>query len=697
MGWLPYVYQYGIGGLLLLVGLLYAWRQGDVGLRGRGLRNLVLVLGGLAFFMLLQGYLQFVATRDPELPRGPAGPAWTEHGVLGAPVDYALIVLYFIVILGFGSLFGRHTRTTRDFFFGGQRFSWWLIAMSLVATTVGSYSFIKYSRVGFEHGFSSTQSYLNDWFWVPLFLFGWLPIIYYSRVRSIPEYFERRFGRGARHVVTALLLIYMIGYIGVNFYTLGKAMHGLLGWDVFWSAALVAMVCAIYVTAGGQTAVIMTDLVQGVLLLVAGGVLLYLGIDNLGGFDQFWGHLRPDQRAAFSNFNQDPKFNMVGIFWQDAIANSATFIFLNQGLIMRFLAVKSVPEARKALVVTMIVLMPLAAIVVAGGGWVGSAMVHAGLLDPATPPDTIFVRVSYVLCRPGVFGLVMAALTAALMSTADTLINAVSAIVVNDIVRPFTAERLDDQAYLRVARWTSVGVSLVGLALVPFFMQFDSIYAAHGAFTAAVTPPMVVAVILGVFWRRYTGTAALWTMAGGAALIALSFVVPDVIAPFAHGIPRGGEYHTAWVFPRALYGLVVSTLLGVVATAFTQPEAGRDLGGLVWGSIGQAMQRFKGSTGRERSARGRLVSARGGLPLQLAGPMDLPLCRLTAALMQSLEVAEGDLVYVADRRRWLGGLRSAHMVVGPVVEGEGELVLLPDAIHAEVGAKSGRARIEAIL
>jgi len=266
--------------------------------------------------------------------------------------------------------------------------------MSLVARTVGSYSFIKYARVGFEHGFSSTQSYLNDWFWIPLLLFGWLPIIYYSKVRSIPEYFERRFGPRARQVVTALLLTYMIGYIGINFFTLGKAMHGLLGWGIFSSAFIVAVVSAIYVTAGGQTAVIMTDLVQGFLLLLAGAVLLYLGMDYMGGPGEFWGHLEPAKRAAFDNYNTDPKFNMVGIFWQDAVATSAAFLFLNQGMVMRFLSVKSVPEARKSIIVMSLVLMPIAAMVVAGGGWVGSAMVHAGLLDPNTPADTIFVRVS---------------------------------------------------------------------------------------------------------------------------------------------------------------------------------------------------------------------------------------------------------------------------------------------------------------
>ena len=88
---------------------------------------------------------------------------------LGTPLDYVVIAGYFLLVLGFGSVFGRHNRSTRDFFFGGQRFSWWLVALSMVATLVGSYSFIKYSAMGHRYGLASSTAYLNDWVWMPLF------------------------------------------------------------------------------------------------------------------------------------------------------------------------------------------------------------------------------------------------------------------------------------------------------------------------------------------------------------------------------------------------------------------------------------------------------------------------------------------------------------------------------------------------
>ena len=109
------------------------------------------------------------------------------------------------------------------------------------------------------------------------------------------------------------------------------------------------------------------------MLLATGLLILYLGANYLGGFRWALENLPRDHRRAFANFNTDPGFNGVGIFWQDAMANSAMFYFLNQGVMMRFMAARSVEEGRKVAVAVLIILMPIAACVVASGGWVEKA------------------------------------------------------------------------------------------------------------------------------------------------------------------------------------------------------------------------------------------------------------------------------------------------------------------------------------
>jgi SSS family solute:Na+ symporter len=673
----PLIYAYGIGGVVFFIGIIFAARQGYIGFTAQGLRNLLVCLAVPAFFLTLQAYLQYAPMETaPETPYtgGAEDVLHDTTQVRGEKIDYVIMIGYFLLILAVGTWFGRKQKTTKDFFFGGQRFSWWLIAFSLIATTVGSYSFVKYSLMGYKYGLASSQTYLNDWIWFPLLAFGWLPILYFSRVTSIPEYFSRRFGAGVRFWATVYILIYLIGYVGVNLFTMGKVLNSLLGWQIFWGAVIVALISASYVTIGGQTSVIMTDLLQGVMLLVTGLLILGLAIDYLGGFGIFWTNLPRDCRLAFANFNERPDFPSVGIFWQDAVANSAMLYFLNQGIAMRFLAAKSLADSRKAVFALMVVLMTVGACVVASGGWSARALVHAGVLPDTIDPKNAFYIAAEFLSTPGLFGLILAALTAALMSTVDTLITAVAAIVVNDVYRPYIRPAASDREMLFAARVSSVSVMVLGVSLVPLFMTFDSIYAAHGAFTAAVTPPLVVVLLLSVFWRRFTRTAALCTLIGGLLAILISILVPQVITPFAHGVPMTDvgdglfDGMKQYKFMRAFFGLVVSGLIAFVVTLFTKPESFDRQRGLVWGTIADALKHYKGSAGDE-SVHRRTTA----LPVQLdaepspTGEAQLPTVNLSHEAAEALSAEPGDLVYVSDQRWWLGGLRSAHAVVGTIM------------------------------
>jgi solute:Na+ symporter, SSS family len=686
-----YFYQYAVGGAVFLIGMIYAWRQRYIGFAGKRGLMLAVLVGGLAGFMLLQGYLQFapMGQREPV----PYDGSYVHKERLGTPLDYGVMVGYFLLILAVGTYFAKNQKTTRDFFFGGQRFSWWLISFSLVATTVGSYSFVKYSEAAFEYGLSSSMSYLNDWFWMPLLVFGWLPLLYFSRVTSVPEYFERRFGPTVRAASTLLILLYLIGYVGVNLFTMGTALQAMLGWELQYWAILVACVSAIYVTAGGQTSVIMTDLFQGLMLLLTGIIILLLGVNYFGGFDALWEHIPRPMREAFANFNEKPAFNSVGIFWQDAMANTAMFYFLNQGIIMRFMAAKSVNEARKAALVTPAVLMVLAAIATASGGWVARAMVHGGHLPPELEAKNAFYVTTELLSRPGVFGLIVSTLIAALMSTVDTLVTAISAITVNDVYKPYIRQRASDAELLKVARVVAVLVMVVGVLSVPIFQQYASVYQAHGAFTAAVTPPLVVTLLLAVFWRRFTRVAALCTLIGGLGLVMMSGFFPQMIDPFAHGVPRsessgffeGMRQHT---YMRAFFGLVVSGIIGVVVTFVTSPEPWSRMRGLVWGTIADALEHYKGAPGRESGLRRAVAMPRAISTEQTQGSAHLPLVNLTPALAQSLQASRGDLLYIRDRRWWLGGLRSVHAIVGEVIpsaDNEAIVDLGPRAYALTVG------------
>ena len=590
---------------------------------------------------------------------------------------WVIIFGYFALVLGFGSFFARYNKTTQDFFFSGRRFSWWLITMSIVATGVGSHSFLKYSSKAYEHGFSSTMTYMNDWFFMPMFLFGWLPIVYYTKIRSIPDYFQRRFNSGVRVLATIAILGYMIGYIAIGFLTMGKTLEPLLGLDLYTIIFIVAVISGIYITFGGQTAVIFTDLAQGFILIFAGILVFLMGVNYVGGFSAFWNALSPEFKLPLAHFNHPANFNFVGIFWQDGVAGSVGFLFMNQGLIMRFMACKSVHEGRKAAAFNVLVLLPISTIVVSNAGWTGKAIsiVTPEAWNAATKLDHVFTQVAYLITGSEVvFAFVIAAVAAALMSTVDTLINAVAAVVINDVYRPLVKGK-DDKHYLKIAMIVSAGATVLGAVSTIFFNNFPTLYEAHGFFHSTMTPPLVVAIFLGIFWKRYNTPAALATFLGGAVLMAIGSKYPEIfISPFDHGIEFNPDRPYSYI--RALYNTLVCAGSGVIVGLLTTPPTDMKTEGLTVWSLDKTREFFKGSAPNDRP--GQSIKVQWALK---EGDKDTVGFSINDMEVMAADV--GDLVYLADERKWLGGLKSIHSVYGDSHTEDGTVYITQ--AHVEMG------------
>ena len=590
---------------------------------------------------------------------------------------WVIIFGYFALVLGFGSFFARYNKTTQDFFFSGRRFSWWLITMSIVATGVGSHSFLKYSSKAYEHGFSSTMTYMNDWFFMPMFLFGWLPIVYYTKIRSIPDYFQRRFNSGVRVLATIAILGYMIGYIAIGFLTMGKTLEPLLGLDLYTIIFIVAVISGIYITFGGQTAVIFTDLAQGFILIFAGILVFLMGVNYVGGFSAFWNALSPEFKLPLAHFNHPANFNFVGIFWQDGVAGSVGFLFMNQGLIMRFMACKSVHEGRKAAAFNVLVLLPISTIVVSNAGWTGKAIsiVTPEAWNAATKLDHVFTQVAYLITGSEVvFAFVIAAVAAALMSTVDTLINAVAAVVINDVYRPLVKGK-DDKHYLKIAMIVSAGATVLGAVSTIFFNNFPTLYEAHGFFHSTMTPPLVVAIFLGIFWKRYNTPAALATFLGGAVLMAIGSKYPEIfISPFDHGIEFNPDRPYSYI--RALYNTLVCAGSGVIVGLLTTPPTDMKTEGLTVWSLDKTREFFKGSAPNDRP--GQSIKVQWALK---EGDKDT--VGFSINDMEVMAADAGDLVYLADERKWLGGLKSIHSVYSDPHTKDGTVYITQ--AHVEMG------------
>jgi SSS family solute:Na+ symporter len=414
---------------------------------------------------------------------------------------------------------------------------------------------------------------------------------------------------------------------------------------------------------------------------------------------------------------------------------------MNQGLLMRFMACKSVNEGRKAAAINILFVLPLSAIVVGNAGWLGKAIsaLSPDIISPNTSPDEIFVVVASIVTSPGVFGFVMAALTAALMSTVDTLINATAAIFVNDVYRPLmkyfrkshSDRKAKNKAELFVARLTSIAITAAGVLSVLAFVQFPTVYEAHGYFHSTLTPPLVVAIFMGVFWKRFSPAGVITTFLGGVVLMILGARYPEMlISPFDHGIEMNPNRPYSYI--RALYNLVVCVGVGLFVT-FTSSLQNRFIAwvrntnngqpimmlitisatiaffllvfgittfelfypvivilfvplivtyfghydeklatnGLTVWSIAAGKAAFKGSAPNEQI--GEKIEVKFKL---LDNDFDKVLFSKNDLSRMAAEV--GDLVYLSDKRKWLGGLKSIHSEYGEPHDEEGVVYINRD-------------------
>ena len=590
-------------------------------------------------------------------------------------VIFSVVALYFIFVTFMGIYFSRFSANINDFFFSGQRFSWWLPAFSMVATGIGSYSYLKYSQQGYETGMSSTMVYMNEWFILPAFIFAWLPILYFNRIKSVPEYFEKRFNRTARYVAVALILAYIFYYIGYNLYTIGLALDGMFGFSPLYTVPLVTLILGFYVTFGGQTAVILTDLFQGMMLYLAGFLVAGFGIYAMGGLDEFWSYLPLSHRLPFTSLNSEPYFNSVGVFWGDALVGSAAFLFMNQGILMRFLATRSVKQARITAFFNVLVSLPLSAITVGVAGWVARSMIVKQNTTGTALPNyeylnitnsyNVFINVAFEILKRHeiILGFIVAALLAALMSTIDTLINASAAIGVYDIYKPLIKPKESEKHYLKVARWAStivIGISL--LLVVWFFQQKGTLMSIHYKGIMTIIPPVVTTVFIALFWPRLDAFSAILAMVIGGVATVLTGIFPEPVL-YLRDFFMGAKSSDP-IFFRALFGVILTSVIAVVLclcrprSQAEQTEHRKKIKGLTADTLDHAMAFFKGG-----DVNHQLGENAKNLKLVLNNELNSKEIMLSKTVAERLKAQPGDIVFVSDARWYLGGMRSKHFTL----------------------------------
>src|SRR3954464_3182239 len=228
-------------------------------------------------------------------------------------VDYILIALYFVFVLGIGILARRSVSTSLDFFLSGRSLPAWVTGLAFISANLGAVEIIGMSANGANFGIPTVH-----YFWigaVPAMLFlgvVMMPFYYGSKVRSVPEFMNRRFGSAA-HLVNAIsFAVAQLLIAGINLFLLAKIVNILLGWNLYLSLVVAAAIVLSYILLGGLSAAIYNEVLQFFVIVAALLPLTLVGLHKVGGY----GGLKEKITAAgdgAAQLNSWPGTNLTGI------------------------------------------------------------------------------------------------------------------------------------------------------------------------------------------------------------------------------------------------------------------------------------------------------------------------------------------------------------------------------------------------
>ncbi len=480
-------------------------------------------------------------------------------------LDVLIVVIYMVAVLGIGVYFGSKVKSHGEFFVASKKLPWWVCALAFTTVLISAHDIVSYSQTGFEAGFVAYETYLDDLGFGLLFVAVGIPIYYLSGVYTIPEFMERRFDKKTRIASSIAELLFMLALMSFNAYSIGYVLHAIWGLNILVGVLLISLATAIYTTLGGMMSVMVTDTIQSIFILSGGLYIIFAGVHAAGGIDTMVTHLPTGHRSLFTDLF-DPNYPQLGMFFGGAFAITAAWYFAHQGNVQKILAARTMNQARVVTIVFFAVLMPVGVFFTGTPGIILRSLVEQGIA--AAPADTgdAFIALVGIISKPGITGVILAFLMAAMMSTGSTYINSCSTVFVNDIFLQISKKKRTDRQILSIARITSTIIALViPFLFVRYFMGIDSLMAAFYSITSAVMPGVCFAVIFGIFTKKFHSNTAFLTIIFSVAGCMLAVFIPDVfLKPFTFGLygtPGCSWFNAAAATGWSIAGLIIGQIL----------------------------------------------------------------------------------------------------------------------------------------
>jgi SSS family solute:Na+ symporter len=421
-----------------------------------------------------------------------------------------------------------------------------------------------------------------------------MPFYYGSKVRSVPEFMRRRFGTGA-HLVNAIsFAVAQVLIAGINLYLLASIVNALLGWPLWVSLIVAAVIVLSYITLGGLSAAIYNEVLQFFVIVAALLPLTLIGLHRVGGVGGLIDKVTAtdggaEQLSSWPATNltgfESPFWSVVGIIFGLGFVLSFGYWTTNFVEVQRAMATHSISAARSTPIIGSFPKMFVPFIVVIPG-IIATVLVPEVVKAKAAGDakfdynNSILYLIRDVLPN-GLLGVALAGLLAAFMAGMAANISAFNTVFSYDLWQTYVKKDEPDHYYLNVGRWATLGATIIaiGTALIAsgYTNLMDYLQTLFGFFNA----PLFATFILGMFWKRMTPTAG-WTglVSGTLAAVAVAFLSEDAFGSGSLGvIPLSGQGAS---FVAAGAAFVVDIVVSVLVTQVTQPKPVAELAGLVY-------------------------------------------------------------------------------------------------------------------
>ena len=477
-----------------------------------------------------------------------------------AGIDWAVVGLYFVIVFGVAAwayMQERGDETAAGYFLGGRNVGWFVVGASLFVSNIGSEHLVGLSGTGADSGVAVGQFEIIAS--LALLALGWVFVPFYARsgVFTMPEFLERRYSPGARRYLTYVSIIaYVLTKISVTLFAGGIVFETLMGIN-FWTGALITVgFTGIYTVFGGLRAVVYTDMMQMIVLVVGAITVTLMGLSQVGGWSGMTEAV-PESFMTVWKPISDPAFPWTGILFGAPIL-AIWYWCTDQVIVQRTLAARNITEGRRGTIFAgYLKVLPLFIFVIPGV--IAAALVQQGDLQLDSSDQALPALVQQIL-PVGVRGLVVAGLLAALMSSLSSVFNSTATLFTWDIYRewkPAASER----ELVWVGRLATVVLTVAGFAWIPFMDAISStLYQYLQSVQSYIAPPIAAVFLLGLAWKRINAAGAMTSLLVGAVLGIIRLVLELVNGADMEGLPAG----TIWEWIAEFNFLHVAILLFVI-------------------------------------------------------------------------------------------------------------------------------------